>query len=312
MTQLAYAAKHNNNDIRLSSRSGGAFTGFTDYILENGGTVYGCILDDSFKAVHSRASSKTERDKMLGSKYVQSEIGNTFKQCADDLKNDGLVLFSGTPCQINGLKNYLALNKINTDKLITVDILCHGVPSPLLWKSYFEYVSKNNKVISVDFRDKSYDGWRDHVESVTFPSKKYYSRKYSEIFYKHVSLRPSCFECPYKNFNRQGDISLGDFWGIEHLDKSFDDNKGVSLILINSDKGLSIFNEIKSSFEIREYPAASAMQPALKQNYKAPDNRSLFWEDFHNMPVDKLVSKWGKEGKIKILKRFVKKMLRRA
>ena len=194
-----YAVKHKDESTRAASRSGGIFTALSDQVLSNGGVVYGCILTDDFNAVHIRADSTEERNRMRGSKYIQSRLGNTFKNVKVDLDAQRSVLFSGTSCQVAGLEKYLGKEY---DNLFCVDIVCHGVPSKKVWDAYLHWQEQKNysKISSVDFRNKKDFGWHDHVETLYFENgKSMSSRVFKELFYGHTVLRPSCYECPYKS-----------------------------------------------------------------------------------------------------------------
>lgn len=162
-----YAVKHKDDFVRNASRSGGIFSALSDKILENGGIVYGCVLDKSFNAIHVRADNKEVRDQMRGSKYIQSKIGDTYKKVQNDLEGGKEVLFSGTSCQVAGLKKFL---RREYEKLLCVDIVCHGVPSPAVWHNYIEWLEKQKgkKIIGVDFRNKKKFGWAAHVETFVF------------------------------------------------------------------------------------------------------------------------------------------------
>jgi len=165
---IAYAARHKNIDEVMKSRSGAAFVAISDYVIENGGVVYGAGYRDHFRVVHKRAATKEERDEFRGSKYVQSDLTGVFKQVKDDLKEGLLVLFSGTPCQTAGLNAYVG-TKLRKN-LVLVDIVCHGVPGPYLWRDYIAYLEKKqgDEIVIVNFRDKELFGWTAHKESYLF------------------------------------------------------------------------------------------------------------------------------------------------
>lgn len=240
---VIFAARHNDIHEVETSRSGAAFIAISDYVLENGGIVYGVGYKDHFKVVHKRATTKEERNEFKGSKYVQSDLDGIFKQVKEDLKEGYTVLFSGTPCQTAGLNSFVG--KKLRENLILVDIVCHGVPSPYIWRDYLAYIEKKykNRVLKVDFRDKSRVGWSGHVESFVFENgEKIESKIYTDLFYKHIMLRPSCGNCHYTNLKRPSDITLADFWGWEKTNPNINiDDKGISLMLINSAKGFNIY-----------------------------------------------------------------------
>lgn len=290
--ELAYAVKHKDEEIRAKSRSGGIFTAVSDVVLENGGMVYGCSLNDEFLAEHRRATTKEERDAFRGSKYIQSEMKNCYSLCANDLKAGLQVLFSGTPCQIEALYNFLELKNISTENLLTMDILCHGVPSPMVWKDYLNEKFNESEIESVNFRDKKNFGWRDHTETITVNGKEISSKDFPKLFLSHFITRPSCFKCNYKNKNRISDITIGDYWLIELNKKDFDDNKGVSLVMLNSNKAINVFQECESNLIVEVFPLATSMQPVLNGNFPEPKNRKEFWEDYSKLSIMEMLKKY--------------------
>ena len=198
----AYAVKHHDIKTRLSSRSGGAFIPISDYIIQNNGTVYGAAFNEDFSVSHIRAESCTERDRMKGSKYVQSELGNIFLNVQNDLKDNRYVMFSGTACQVAGLNNFLEKSKTKTDKLFTVDLVCHGVPSNKIWTDYLDYINnkhKGKKITDVNFRDKSL-GWDVHFESFCIDGKNIIQRIMPQcsikmIYFAHLVMSANILIC---------------------------------------------------------------------------------------------------------------------
>lgn len=319
MEPVAYAVKHKDEEIRSKSRSGGIFTAISDAVLDSGGTVYGCIMTKDFRVLHVRADDKETRNKMRGSKYVQSSLGNTFKEVKEDLENNLNVLFSGTSCQIAGLRAYLNKEYKN---LICVDIVCHGVPSPLIFKKYIEFQENNykGKCVGFDFRNKDKFGWAEHIETLFIKKDdkitEIDSRLFTELFYSHNILRPSCYKCPYKSIYHPGDITIADFWGIDKAVPGFNDNKGVSLVLINNPKGIELFNSIKLELMYHECKIEQCLQPPLVKAYPPPKTRRMFWYDFYILPFRIVVKKYAviiaelKNKKNKIIK-FIKRLLHR-
>lgn len=288
-----YAVKHKDETVRANSRSGGIFTALSDYVLNQNGIVYGCVLDNNFNACHVRATTEIERDLMRGSKYIQSMIGETFLQAKQDLEQGKLVLFSGTSCQIAGLKKFL--NK-KYETLICVDIVCHGVPSNKVWLDYIKYQEDNHssKCTAVNFRNKTKFGWKAHVETLTFEDGTTIdSRIFKTLFYGHKILRPSCYKCPYKDILHPADISIADYWGIDLACPGFNDNKGVSLVLINNTCGETLFQKITSNLHYELCKIEDSMQDPLIKPYPAPSDRSKFWKDYQNKPFSYIVKKYG-------------------
>lgn len=303
---IVYAAKHKDEGVQAASRSGGIFTALSDLILADNGVVYGCVLTEDFKAVHIRAEDKTGRDQMRGSKYIQSKLGDTFKNVKADLDTGRNVLFTGTSCQVAGLKGFLGKEY---DNLLCIDIVCHGVPSTVIWKSYLGWQEKKAgaKVVGVDFRNKKDFGWHDHVETLTMDNgKQVNSRVFKELFYGHNVLRPSCYECPFKSVMHPGDITIADYWGIEKAVPEFDDNKGVSLVLVNNDKGAAVLEKVKSNLAWKETKIEDSMQPPLKAPFPKPESREQFWMDFQSKDFGYIARKYGNDGLLNKAKRKIR------
>lgn len=280
---ILYAARQKDINQVQQSRSGGIFPALGDIILSKGGVIYGAGFDDGFRVVHNRAVSGVQRDEMRGSKYVQSDVSGIFPQVEKDLNNGVYVLFSGTPCQVAGLKRFLELRRVDCSNLLTCDIVCHGVPSPYVWRDYIKYIEKKyrSQVIKANFRDKRF-GWKAHIESFELKNKKYISSDtYTNAFYKHIMFRHSCGNCPFTNFHRVGDITLADYWGIESIDKSINsDDLGVSLIMINSIKGMRYFNCICDQLNYIETTQDKCSQPNLIHPSLIDNRRNEFEEYF--------------------------------
>lgn len=310
-----YAARHKDIKEVETSRSGAAFIAISDYILNQGGVVYGAGYTDHFRVVHKRAVNKKQRDEFKGSKYVQSDLRGIFSQVKEDLKNGLTVLFSGTPCQTSGLASFIGKRLRNN--LILVDIVCHGVPSPYIWRDYLQYIEKKyrQEVIKVDFRDKSRVGWRDHIESFTFKNgKKIEKTTYTHLFYKHIMLRPSCSKCYFTNFQRPSDFTLADYWGWEKLSSVFnEDNKGCSLLLINTEKGIKIFNIIKAELNLIK----TNKNLCIQHNLCHPTVFNENWIDFEYLykakGIKKTLTRYGDIGylyKIKAIFKYIKRVIK--
>lgn len=304
--QEIYAVRHRNPQELMVSRSGGVFTALVDYTLSKSGVIYGAGYD-SLKVVHKRVEDKEGCLDLKGSKYVQSDLSDIFIEVKKDLIANRLVLFSGTPCQVDGLSRYL--QKTDTQKLILCDLICHGVPSPLVWSSYIDYIERKYKdtVINTNFRDKSF-GWSSHYETFQLRASggKIATDYFKELFYRHLILRPSCETCQYSNFNRCSDITLGDFWGWEKsLPPEFNsDNKGVSLIFINSNKGHQVFDTVKNHLFFIESSKKDCLQPQLSSPPKVNPKRDRFWKDFHRYGIFFVILKYVVIDKGYIKNRF--------
>lgn len=306
-TPDAYAVKHKNLETRMNSRSGGMFTAVSDFVLDNDGVVYGVGFKEYFKVCHKRATTKRERNEFRGSKYVQSEMDDIYSQVKKDLREDKLVLFSGTPCQTAGLNAYLGGAQ---DKLILCDIVCHGTPSPMIWNDYLSFMENkyNGTVIKVDFRNKKRFGWAAHRETLQINGKEFDSRIYTTLFYNHDALRPACFNCKYTNMKRPSDITLADFWGIDEAVVNFNDDKGVSLIFINNEKARKIFKEVKGRLDYKVCTGKTFIHPNLKQPTQCPSSREQFWQDYHNNGFANIAKKYAGDNYKGRVKKFIKKV----
>jgi coenzyme F420-reducing hydrogenase beta subunit len=315
---IVYAVKHKSEDIRLSSASGGMFTAISDYILENKGIIYGVSFDENFMVCHKRAENKNEREMFKGSKYLQSDLKDTFIKIKEDLQKDKLVLFTGTPCQTAGLNSYL--KKVNKKNLFLCDIICHGVPSPLIWKEYLYFLEKkyNDKIVGITFRNKVF-GWNKGALVANMIKRTYckdwFVDYYYSLFFSELILRPSCHECKFCNFERPSDITIADFWGIEKTLPDFNDNKGVSLVLISTVKGKDLFENIKGDLEFIQSNPNDCLQNNLQNPTKSNPKREEFWRDYRGkgfLFVLKKYAKYGLEADVKkILYRLLTKLLRK-
>lgn len=290
----AIIAKHIDLDVRLTSRSGGVFAAIAQTLQKENTIIYGCIINSSFLAEHVRGDTDFDLKLFSGSKYIQSNMNDCFKKNRDDLSSGMQVLFVGTACQVAGLNSYLFSCKVSTEKLFLIDIVCHGVPSPKIWLSFIEWVEKkhNGKVESVNFRDKRY-GWSSHFETVVIGGKIYAYDYFKTLFYKHYSLRPSCYECPYCNIERVGDIAIADAWGIGKNHSNFDDDRGCSLALINTRKGNNLFCKIQNQIELQVVDIWGYIQPNLMKPSFRPFDREQFWLDYNTLGFDYVAKKYG-------------------
>lgn len=271
-----YSFKHRDEAIRSKSRSGGAFFAIAEKVIKQDGVVYGVALDDELVPKHIRVTELTELTKLQGSKYVEAEIGSTFKDVENDLKNGKFVLFASTACKVAAIESYISQRGLK-ENLFTVDLICHGVPSRKAFKDYINYQNKRFlfKIRSFDFRDKSF-GWNTHLESfILSNNKKIVSSMWRNIFFSEYTIRPSCSNCFYTNKNRPADITLGDFWGIDKLNEDFNDNKGVSCVILNTAKAVEFFNNIEANKFKTSIDECHHNQ--LKKPVSLPKNRELFW-----------------------------------
>lgn len=295
---LAFAVRHKDLHEVETSRSGAAFIALSDYILEKGGIIYGAGYIDHFRVAHKRATNKIERDEFKGSKYVQSDLSSIFQQVKQDLKNGLIVMFSGTPCQTAGLNSFVG--KKLRENLFLVDIVCHGVPGPYVWRDYLSFLEKKYKspIIQVNFRNKIKFGWAAHFETYTFSNGVEKDKHgYTYLFYKHIMLRKSCEKCPYTNLQRPSDITLADFWGWEKTNPSLNkDNKGISLLFLNTQKGQNLFNLIKNRLYTTPAELKNCLQGNLKRPSKADSSRDKFEYDYSHKGFKYVFYKYGEDS----------------
>ena len=285
--QKAFLFQNNNIDIRNDSTSGGFFTSIGEYVISKGGIVFGATFDKNFVVKHSSAIISEELSKFRKSKYVQSSLENSFKEIKKYLNNGRLVLFSGTPCQVAGLNTYLGKTYEN---LILVDIMCHSVPSPLFFEKYKEYILKikhATKILDINFRDKSKYGYKYSMMTVKTDNGIYSegidTDPFLRAFFGDLSVRPSCYNCHFKTQKRVSDITIWDCFNVNEIDKSFDDDKGTTRILVQSIKGLDIINDL-SNIKLKEISVDIAVNKVkeMKNSVKINPKRDKFFSEINN------------------------------
>ena len=305
---LAYGVRHKDMNEVATSRSGAAFIAISDWVLEHGGVVYCAGYTDHFRVVHKRATTKEARNEFKGSKYVQSDMNDVFRQVKADLKAGLKVLFSGTPCQVAGLASFVG--KKLRENLYLVDIVCHGVPAPNIWRDYLAYVEKkhNDTAIAVDFRDKTEFGWAAHGESISFVEGKKCFTLYSYLFSQNIMFRPSCKNCYYTNLQRPADITIADFWGWENTGNEINkDNKGLSLVFCNNDRGVEVLKRVLNSLTLFPVHLKDCMQPNLKHPTVMHNNSGIFETDYLKFGFKYIATKYGNVGLSYRIKRLRQK-----
>ena len=292
----AFAVQNIDDYARKSSSSGGAFSAIAETIIEeHDGVVFGCKFDNDFHVVHACASAIGQLGEFRGSKYVQSNLGNTFVYVRTLLAEGKHVLFSGTPCQVAGLRSFLRKDYPN---LFLVDLVCHGIPSPGLWDKYISYIKSKSKskLTYVSFRDKNF-GYAGSTMAFGYENGKfeYSNRKvqfYKYLFFQDINSRPSCFDCHFKGIKRVSDLTIYDCWHMNQIESSWDDDKGSTWVLVQSEKGLKLFNEVKKKIRYKEQYVNIAIQLdgelALKSTSPNP-LRSKFFEDNQHKDMDELI-----------------------
>lgn len=295
-----YACKNKNDDIRLKSSSGGVFTIMAEKIIENNGVVFGARFDENFNVVHDYTECIDGLATFRSSKYVQSDLKDTFKKVKEFLNEGRKVLYVGTPCQIEGLNAFL--NK-KYDNLVLVDLICHGVPSKKLWKQYIKYRNKENKKIkNINFRSKEDTIWYKYNVVFEYENQKdvitHSQDVFMKLFLKDYALRESCYECSFKKINRVSDITIADFWGLDKIDQDFFDDKGVTSLIIHSQSGKNFFNEIKKSMEYKEMNIndITNFNPMYNKSTNINPRRNEFMEDLENMKFVEIIKKYIDEN----------------
>ena len=325
-----YAAKHKDEQIRLASSSGGIFTLLAEKVIDEGGVVFGARFNASWEVVHDYTETKEGLTAFRGSKYVQSWLDNCFSKVRSFLSEGRKVMFTGTPCQIAGLKQYL---RKDYDNLLTVDVVCHGVPSPKVWRMYLDEVARKGKKNSVlphsihgrdalikgiSFRDKCL-GWKKYSFALTLSeatadgeqntvllSSIFTENPYMNAFLSNLSLRPSCYDCPAKSGKSGSDITIADFWGIENVLPEFDDDKGISLILPYTEKGIYWLKGLNCEFTKVDYQTAQKNNPSISTSVAKPINRIFFFHQLkHKNSIQSIWEDCSSNALNKRIRRFV-------
>lgn len=289
----AYGMVHKNNEIRQKSSSGGAFSLFAEWVIDNGGIVFGCAMDEELQPKHIGVEEVKDLDRLRGAKYIQSDIGDTYQNVKKAITAGRKALFVGTPCQAAGLFWYM--KGTVCDNLYIVDFICHGVPSN---KVFWDFIGKEEKanaekIVSHKFRKKDH-GWSQSglqlgTESI-FDSgvvkRRYpaFADKFMNGFLSDIYLRPSCYHCKFKNVPKEyADITIADFWGVKKVASNLDDGKGTSLVLVNTEKGSQLWNMVKdgSRYKQVDYEMAIKRNQSLVASAVERLERVDFFNDYN-------------------------------
>lgn len=339
-----YAAKNQDEQIRLSSSSGGIFTMLAEQVLNDDGVVFGARFNVNWEVEHGYADTLDGIASFRGSKYVQSRIGDSYLQVEVLLKQGRKVLFSGTPCQVAGLKKYLGNRKY--DNLLTVDVVCHGVPSPLVWRKYLgeiirpKGVAGKNTVLSslntipvitgISFRDKKW-GWKKYgfeirisafeadensvlksgIQEDIYLYEPLDKNLFMKGFLKNLYLRPSCYACASRSGKSGSDITLADYWGIQYVSPEIDDDKGVSLVFLNTSKGLCVYDSLHIQSIESSYQNALNGNPCIERSISMAYNRTQFFKQWKDGHLLELINKLTKSTMLSQLKRYLFLFLRK-
>ena len=312
----AYAVKHNDASVVASSSSGGIFTALSNHVLEQGGTVIGADFDNDMNVVHVVANTPEQRDRLRGSKYVQSNTSGVYTAIKELLSTEKPILFTGTPCQAAAVREAFP----KAENLYIIDIICHGVPSPEVWKQYVAFMEKHYKktLCYYSFRNKAISGWRQYSADLTFSDGSHVTHNditgsFIELFRYDVCLRPSCTNCRFTSKHREGDLTIGDFWGIENVLPEVSDNKGVSAVMVNTEKGKALLEAASPAFTA--YPCSqddiAARQPNLSHPSQHSNKAAAFQADLKVLPFEKILKKYTRVGIKRRVIDIVKKVLKR-
>ena len=290
----AWAVKNENETCRKNSSSGGLFSVLAEWVITRGGVVYGAEMNKQLQVVHRSAESMEKLAALRGSKYVASDLGDVFREVKQQLSAGRVVLFSGTPCQTEGLLSFLGRPYEN---LYTVDLICHGVPTAKAWQQYCRFQQKAHGagIVGVNFRSKT-TGWKQFSMELRFEDGQTYtasqrSDPYMRAFLDNLCLRPSCHDCAFKGEHRRSDITLADFWGIGTMLPEADDDGGVSLALVHTDRGRALLEQRRASLWLSAVDAAEAIRrnSAMTQCVSAHHFRDYFLHRLGNTSFEKLV-----------------------
>lgn len=316
-----YAAKNRNEEIRRQSSSGGIFTPLAESVIREGGVVFGAKFDTDWNVIHAWTDTIEGIADFRGSKYVQSTIGNTYREAREFLKQGRKVLFSGTPCQIAGLRKFLRKEYVN---LLAVDVVCHGVPSPLVWRKYLEETREKLRaerdagkntvssslmdlpvITGISFRDKTH-GWKKYgfflryaafkaaENSLPVPAndsertllQPFPENVFMKGFLSNLYLRPSCYACSSRTGKSGSDITIADFWGVQNYYPEFDDDRGVGLVLVNTDRGRKAYEQVNTINLETTYEQALNQNPCIEHSVPRTKHVKAFWDNFSLKGMD--------------------------
>lgn len=283
-----YAVRNHDADVLQKSSSGGMFTLLADWVLGQGGVVYGVAFDEAFAVRHMRATSHEMTERFRTSKYVESDPAEIYNHIRDDLAEKLPVLLTGTPCQIAGVLSWLNAKHTDTETLYTCDNICHGVPSPMVWQDYLsvlreKYVAPEDEIVYVNMRSKK-ASWKEQKLEVGLKNGSIDAVvdgfSFNQLFLSLLAHRPSCFDCHFTSYARPSDFTLGDFWNAENAGLEFEIGQGVNEVLVNTEKGRRVFKQIRQNADVQPISKQAAWQPYLEYSGQKPKGYESFWKDY--------------------------------
>lgn len=299
-----YAATNSNDTVREQSSSGGIFTLLAQETINNGGVVFGAAFNSNWQVEHICVDNLNDIKRLRGSKYVQSNIGNSYAVAERYLKDGKEVLFSGTPCQIAGLKRFL---RKEYETLRTIDIVCHGAPSPLIWDAYLNEICQGNNITNItdiQFRNKA-EGWKKYGFAIKYAGdngrecefrERMGENLFMKCFLRDLCLRPSCYKCPARSGKSGSDITLGDLWGAQHICPEIDDDRGLSLVMVRKKCELPHCNKTAIS-----YNEALKYNPSIERNVREPQRRKKFFRKARRFGVCDATVQCTEKSKLSLL-----------
>ncbi len=314
--QISYKAlRIKDHDKLMASSSGGAFVAVAEHIIKKGGVVYGAIYDNNCVVMHQSADTLEGIRQFMGSKYSQSDMRGIYASVKDTLRQGREVLFTGTPCQVEGLRLFL---RKAYDNLTTLDLVCHAVPSPKLFKEYVDYCSQRlgSKVVAIEMRHKQTCGWSHrYAYRFSFENGKHtvdpkQIENWGRLFFSKLIDRPSCHECKFTNYHRAGDLTIADFWDDAHRRPDIHSNDGTSLCLVNTPKGQQILNEIDDQIELFDITKKESEQPCLLGPTPVSPRRAEFWSFYQQHGFERSYKKFFTDSTYVRTKKLVKKIIK--
>lgn len=298
----SFACKTKDEGLREKSSSGGLFTILATQIIQDGGVVFGAKFDADWNIVHGYTESLEGLAAFRGSKYSQSDMGDSFRQAKDFLKTGRKVMFTGTPCQVAGLNHFL---QKNYDNLYAVDFVCHSVPSPKVWSNYLKEVYGKDKIVSLTFRDKS-DGWSKYglsvqVDNGAFAKGSHQTNTFMRAFLSNLIVRPGCTDCPARYYKSGADITMADCWGFGEYHPDLNDDKGMSLALLHTNKGLTLYKDIEHQLSSLQIPYVEVQEDS---NHK-PIICSPKFHRYRNNFFNDLIK--GDKGTVELMEKYIRK-----
>lgn len=307
-----YAYMSNDYQTRMKSSSGGFFFELASHVLDSGGCVFGAKYTEDFLVIHAMCETKEELETILESKYVQSHIGFTYRRCKDELNRNRKVLFAGTPCQIIGLKRYL---DVSYENLITMDFVCHGVPSPKFWSEYLKKERAGKKINKIHFRNKS-KGWRGFCISIEFDNgekiiESMKENKFYKIYQKNESLRESCYNCKSLVINSVAEFSVGDLWGAESISPIMYDDMGTSLVIVRGVQGKELFSKLSTKARIKKIDLQTAINNnrSIVMPSHRPVKRDSIYIKLEKQGIEYILKHYGKDPLVQTFKRMIRNLI---